>query len=94
MSSKSPADAAWAGIADPMADADATTPIRRRIPARADGISDDTAVAAPTGRRGFDHETILHHLRGGPKGPPFSSAKKIMLNQRDEIMIRSNLIGT
>jgi hypothetical protein len=27
----------------------------RRIPARADGISDDTAVAAPTGRRDFDH---------------------------------------
>ena len=41
-----------AGIADPMADAGATTPIRRRIPARADGISDDTAVAAPTGPRG------------------------------------------
>jgi hypothetical protein len=55
ISSKSPADAAPAGIADPMADAGATTPIRRRIPARADGISDDTAVAAPTGHRDFDH---------------------------------------
>ncbi len=37
----------------PMADAGATTPIRRRIPARADGISDHTAVAAPTGPRAF-----------------------------------------
>ena len=55
MSSKSPADAARAGIAGPMADAGATTPIRRRTPARADGISDHTAVAAPTGRRDFDH---------------------------------------
>jgi hypothetical protein len=41
-----------------------------------------------------DHEAILHHAGGGPKGPPFSFVKNIMLNQTDEIMIRSNLVGT
>src|SRR6266550_2930881 len=60
MSSKSPADAAPAGTAAPMAAAGATTPIRPRIPARAAGISAPTAAAAPTAPEAFDHAKVLH----------------------------------
>jgi hypothetical protein len=40
-----------------------------------------------------DQETILRHARGGRKVRRFV-CQNIMLNQTDEITIRSNLVGT
>src|SRR6202795_4052362 len=56
MSSKSPADAAPAGIAGPMADACATTPTPPRMPARAAFTSAPMAAGAATAVKVLSNE--------------------------------------
>src|SRR5216684_5516942 len=79
MSSKSPADAARAGIAGPMADACATSPTPRRMPARAAFTSAPMAAAAATAARVLSSEACPGRDPGWTNG----SRKENTCKQKD-----------
>src|SRR5713226_9873936 len=90
MSSKSPADAARAGIAGPMADACATSPTPPRMPARAAFTSAPMAAAAATAARLFDHVTLLRHTRRAERSAVFCVDSASSSRRRPGPIIRAD----